>query len=177
MDIKNTSNMTHHIFKSLAVLALGAMLLAGCSTSKSLEKQLAKMPRKAMLLSEVKERGLTLDTLETIYPSGMFQWSADSVPQEYVLSWQKFIYSLRNALVAEGMNWTETYNLWGRAYFAPDGSVDHYFYTWRGKSQPTDEWKAQFREVMERFLATYRFEYPMNRRFAQCGGVILQPEK
>ncbi len=163
--------MTHHIIKSLAALAMGAMLLTGCGASKSLEKQLAKMPQKAMLLSEVTERGLTLDTLETVYPSGMSQWSA----QEYMLSWQKFIYGLRNALVAEGMNWTEPYSLWGRAYFAPDGTVAHYFYTWRGKSQPSDEWKAQFREVLERFLATYRFEYPMNRRFAQCGGVSLRP--
>ena len=57
--------MQHHIIKSLAVLALGAMLLAGCGASKSLEKQLASMPQKAMLLSEVTERGLTLDTLET----------------------------------------------------------------------------------------------------------------
>ena len=167
--------MQYHIIRFLAVLALGAMLLTGCGASKSLEKQLAKMPQKAMLLSEVTERGLTLDTLETVYPSGMFQWNADSVPQEYMLSWQKFIYGLRNALIAEGMNWTEPYSLWGRAYFAPDGTVDHYFYTWRGQSQPTDEWKAQFREVLERFLATYRFEYPMNRRFAQCGGVSLRP--
>ena len=49
--------MTHHIIKSLAALALGAMLLTGCGASKSLEKQLAKMPQKAMLLSEVTERG------------------------------------------------------------------------------------------------------------------------
>ena len=72
--------MQHHIIKSLAVLALGAMLMTGCGASKSLEKQLAKMSQKAMPLSEVTERGLTLDTLETIYPSGMSQWSADSVP-------------------------------------------------------------------------------------------------
>ena len=56
------------------------MLMTGCGASKSLEKQLAKMSQKAMPLSEVTERGLTLDTLETIYPSGMSQWSADSVP-------------------------------------------------------------------------------------------------
>ena len=167
--------MKHHIIKSLIAIALGAVLLAGCSANRLLEKQLAKMPQKAMLLSEVTERGLTLDTLETIYPSGMLQWSSDSVPQEYLLSWQKFIYGLRTALIVEDMNWTEPYSLWGRAYFAPNGSVDHYFYTWRGQSQPTDEWKARFREVLERYLDTYCFEYPMNRRFAQCGGILLQP--
>ncbi|MBR3529284.1 MAG: hypothetical protein IKN84_06450 [Bacteroidales bacterium] len=48
--------MQHHIIKSLAALALGAMLLTGCGDNKSLEKQLAKMPQKAMLLSEVTER-------------------------------------------------------------------------------------------------------------------------
>ena len=132
------------------------------------------MPQKAMLLSEVTEMGITLDTLETIYPSGMFIL-ADSVPQEYMQSWMDFVQGLSGAMREAGMNWTEPYRLWGRAYFAPDGSVEHYFYAWSGDKKPTNEWQAQFREVLERYLANFRFAYPMNRRFAQCGGIRLTP--
>lgn len=168
--------MIKRTFKTFALLTMG-MIMVGCTANRSLEKQLAKMPQKAMLLSEVTEQGLTLDTLETIYPSGMLQWSADSVPQEYMQSWMAFVQGLSSALREAGMNWTEPYRLWGRAYFAPDGSVDHYFYTWTGNSQPTEEWKTQFREVLEKYLSSYRFKYPMKQRFAQCGGVRLTPAK
>ena len=167
--------MQHHIIKFLAAIALGAaMLFAACGASHSLEKKMAKMPQKAMLLSEVTEMGITLDTLETIWPSGMFIL-ADSVPQEYMQSWMDFVQGLSGAMREAGMNWTEPYRLWGRAYFAPDGSVEHYFYAWSGDKKPTNEWQAQFREVLERYLANFRFAYPMNRRFAQCGGIRLTP--
>lgn len=160
---------------SIKIIILGAaMLFAACVASRSIEKQLAKMPQKAMLLSEVTEKGITLDTLETIYPSGMFILG-DSVPKDYMQSWMAFVQGLSGAMREAGMNWTEPYRLWGRAYFAPDGTVEHYFYTWSGDRKPTNEWQVQFREVLERYLATYRFSYPMNRKFAQCGGIRLTP--
>lgn len=165
--------MKRLLFKLVLVFCALATF-AACSASRPLEKQLAKMPQKAMLLSEVTEMGITLDTLETIYPSGMFILG-DSVPQEYMQSWMAFVQGLSGAMREAGMNWTEPYRLWGRAYFSPDGTVEHYFYTWSGDRKPTNEWQVQFREVLERYLATYRFAYPMNRRFAQCGGIRLTP--
>lgn len=165
--------MKNPIFKT--ALIFGALLaLAACGASRSLEKQLAKMPQKAMLLSEITEMGITLDTLETIYPSGMPLFG-DSIPQGYMQSWMAFVQGLSGAMGEAGMNWTEPYRLWGRAYFAPDGTVEHYFYAWSGDRKPTEEWQTQFREVLERYLATFRFAYPMNRRFAQCGGIRLTP--
>ncbi len=160
--------------KIFTALLGAAMLFASCSASRSLEKQLAKMPQKAMLLSEVTDRGITLDTLETIWPSGMFILG-DSVPQEYMQSWMAFVQGLSGAMREAGMNWTEPYRLWGRAYFAPNCTVEHYFYTFSGDKKPSDEWQSQFREVLEHYLGTYRFTYPMNRRFAQCGGIRLTP--
>ena len=54
-------------------------------------------------------------------------------------------------------------------------SVDYYVYQWSGDHQPGDEWKARFRTVVERYLATFRFAYTFNRRFSQCGSVVLRP--
>ena len=135
---------------------------------------LKSLKTRAVLREEAQEFGITLDTLEHYYPSGMFLLG-DSVPQEYMQSWMDFVGGLRNALIKQGLNWTESYRLWGRAYFATDGSVDQYIYTWKGDLQPSDEWKAQFREVLEQYLATFRFAYPMHRCFAQCGSIRLTP--
>ena len=135
---------------------------------------LKPLKSRAVLREEAIELGLTLDTLEHYYPSGMLQFG-DTVPQEYLQQWMNFVGGLRNALVKAGMNWTEAYRLWGRAFFAADGSVDQYFYSWTGEQQPSDEWKRMFREVLEQYLAIYRFEYPMHHNFAQCGGIQLVP--
>ncbi len=137
-------------------------------------KPLLQFPGRSVLLDEARAAGITLDTLETYYPSGMIVLG-DSVPQGYMRSWMAFVQGLADALREADMDWTEPYRLWGRAFFAPDGSVDRYFYTWTGEMQPSDEWKALFRKVLENYLSHYRFTHPMHRRFAQCGGISLRP--
>lgn len=135
---------------------------------------LSPLTTRAVLLPEAAAMGITLDTLEPYYPNGM-SLLGDSVPQEYLMAWQQFVLGVRNALLEASMNWDEPYRLWGRAFFAPDGTVDHYLYNWNGSTQPSDEWKNQFREVLENYLDTFRYAYPMRRRFAQCGGIRFTP--
>lgn len=136
--------------------------------------KLTQLKHRAVLLNESRALGITLDSMEFYYPSGMLRWQ-DSIPQQYLLSWQQFVTGLRDNLIGEGLNWTKSYSLWGRAFFNADGKVDFYFYTWRGEHQPSNEWKARFHDTLEHFLSTYRFDYPMHQRFAQCGGILLQP--
>lgn len=137
---------------------------------------LSPLTTRAVLLPEAAAMGITLDTLELYYPSGMFLLG-DSVPQKYLMAWQQFVLGVRNALIEAGMNWNEPYRLWGRAFFAPDGTVDHYIYNWNGSPQPSDEWKNRFKDVLENYLDTFRFVYPMHRRFAQCGGIRFTPNQ
>ena len=157
-----------------------ADIILSCDNSVEVEVvpwyALKPLKSRAVMMQEAKSYGLTLDTLEHYYPSGMLLFG-DSVPQEYMQSWMNFVAGLRNALLQAGMNWEEAYRLWGRAFFAADGSVDQYIYTWTGDLQPPDEWQTKFREVLEQYLATYRFAYPMHRNFAQCGGIRLVPNK
>ncbi|MBR1851332.1 MAG: hypothetical protein IJ789_08205 [Bacteroidales bacterium] len=133
---------------------------------------LLQLRSRAVLLPEAAELGLTLDSMEHHYPNGM-QLLGDSIPQAYMQSWMAFVQGLSQALREAGIDWTENYRLWGRAFFAPDGSVDHYFYNWT--LPPDEEWQAQFRAVLEEYLSTFRFQYPMRQRFAQCGGIRLTP--
>lgn len=156
----------------MAICAIG--LLATCKSNSSLTSQLKKMPTKAMLLTEVSERGITLNDMESLYPNGM-TILGDSIPQEYGQSWIEFVTGIAGEMRSAEMSWNETYRLWGRAYFAPDGTVEHYFYRWTGDLVPSEEWQAQFHKVLENYLGKCRFKYPMDRRFAQCGGVLLKP--
>lgn len=166
--------MKHQALRITLMSSVMAVMLAGCSASQLIETKLNRMPHKAMLIDEVHDRGINLDTLESVYPSGMVRFG-DSVPQAYMQAWTSFVQGLAGAMRQAGMDWSEPYRLWGRAYFSPEGKVDHYFYAWTGATQPADEWKAQFRQVLEDYLSTFRFAYPMGGRFAQCGGIALRP--
>lgn len=150
------------------------MTLVSCGSTRSLEQTLASIPHRAMLVTEVHDFGINLDTLESIYPSGMNDFG-DSIPKAYMQAWKDFVVGMAGAMRKAGMDWNEPYRLSGRAYFSPDGKVAHYFYTWTGDRQPSDEWKAQFRQVLEDYLSKFQFAYPMGRRFAQCGGIHLTP--
>ena len=166
------------IKKTLLSVAVAALLVSmtACRSGMTLTRQLEKMPTKAMLVSEAEARGVTLDTMETIYPNGL-QFFGDSVPNAYWQSWADFCTGLVKELGDAGMAWNEPYRLWGRVYFSPDGKVEHYFYKWTGQLIPTEEWQVQFKEVLERYLAQFQFTYPMNRRFSQCGRVRVAPNK
>ena len=150
--------------------------LAACGSGSNLAHKLDKLPGKAMLLTEAKERGITLEAMETLYPSGLPLFG-DSVPAGYMQAWTGFFQGLVGEMRKSGMEWSEPYRFWGRAYFSPGGTVDYFFYQWAGKAggNPSEEWDGQFRAVLERYLDTFCFEYPMEGRFAQCGSVVLKP--
>lgn len=166
--------MKHPLFYYITLIVLCFSVIESCGTSHSLEHKLNSMPQKAMLVAEVHDFGINLDTLESIYPSGMNDFG-DSIPKAYMQAWKDFVVGMAGAMRKAGMDWNEPYRLSGRAYFSPDGKVAHYFYTWTGDRQPSDEWKAQFRQVLEDYLSNFQFAYPMGRRFAQCGGIHLTP--
>lgn len=160
----------------LCALFSSVLALTACDSGRNLSHRLDKLPGKAMLLTEAKERGITLEAMETLYPSGLPLFG-DSVPAGYMQAWTGFFQGLVGEMRKSGMEWSEPYRFWGRAFFAPNGAVDHFFYQWNGKEgdNPAEEWNGQFRAVLERYLDTFCFEYPMEGRFAQCGGVILKP--
>ena len=163
-------------FLLLSVLFCLILGLSACNSRRNLSHRLDKLPGKAMLLTEVKEQGITLEAMEKLYPSGLPLFG-DSVPAGYMQAWTGFFQGLVGEMHKSGMEWSEPYRFWGRAYFAPGGTVDHFFYQWVGKANgnPSEEWDGQFRAVLECYLDTFCFGYPMKGRFAQCGGVILKP--
>ena len=161
-------------FTIIAIICLLAVFIA-CRSGMPLAKQLKKMPSKAMLVSEAEACGFTLDTMTTIYPNGL-SFFGDTVPKKYLQSWTDFCVGLGSELSDAGLKSVQPYRLWGRVYFAPDGTVEHYFYKWLGNRQPDAEWQKQFKKVLEAYLNKFQFTYPMNRRFAQCGVVQLEPK-
>lgn len=160
---------------AVAIFCLSIVCLA-CGGTKTLSEKLDRLPGRAVLIADAKAQGITLSAMEALYPNGL-PFAGDSVPAGYVQEWRGFVQGLARALRDSGMVWNEPYYLWGRAYFAPDGKVDHFFYHWTDKTgnRPTADWQARFGRVAEAYVASFRFGYSMNRRFAQCGGVLLQP--
>jgi hypothetical protein len=100
--------------------------LAACGSGSNLAHKLDKLPGKAMLLTEVKEQGITLEAMEKLYPSGLPLFG-DSVPAGYMQAWTGFFQGLVGEMRKSGMEWSEPYRFWGRAYFASGGTVDYFF--------------------------------------------------
>lgn len=68
------------LWSVLFCLILG---FAACNSGRNLSHRLDKLPGKAMLLTEAKERGITLEAMETLYPSGLPLFSG-SVSDRYI---------------------------------------------------------------------------------------------
>lgn len=65
------------------VLFCTVLGFAACHSGRNLSNKLDKLPGKAMLLTDVKERGITFEALETLYPSDSPLFG-DSVPDKYI---------------------------------------------------------------------------------------------
>ena len=161
---------------SVATIVL-IMLATSCKSDMFLARKLEKLPTKVITPAELhKNYNINTADVEKLYPSGLESFS-DTIPQAYLDEWTRFLIDMGKALTKAGLEREKDYRLWLRGHYSADGSVEYFFYNFLGQDLPSPEWEAQFREVVKEYIKTFRFNYPINRKFSQCGSARLERNK
>lgn len=164
-----------------ALLAVATIVLialaSSCKNEMFLAKKLEKLPTNVITPAELHNNyNINAAEVEKLYPSGLESFG-DTIPQAYLDEWTRFIMDMGKALKEADMKWEKDYRLWLRGHYSADGRVEYFFYNFLGKDLPSAEWEAQFQEVIKEYIKTFRFNYPINRKFSQCGSARLQATK
>lgn len=164
-----------------ALLAIATIVLialaSSCKNEMFLAKKLEKLPTNVITPAELHNNyNINAAEVEKLYPSGLESFG-DTIPQAYLDEWTRFIMDMGKALEKAGLEREKDYRLWLRGHYSADGSVEYFFYNFLGQDMPSPEWEAQFQEVIKEYIKTFRFNYPINRKFSQCGSAILQATK
>lgn len=158
---------------TIAVIALAS----SCKNEMFLARKLEKLPTKVITPAELRKNyNINTSDVEKLYPSGLESFG-DTIPQAYLDEWTRFIMDMGKALTKAGLEREKDYRLWLRGHYSADGSVEYFFYNFLGQDMPSPEWEAQFQEVIKEYIKTFRFNYPINRKFSQCGSAILEANK
>ena len=162
----------------LAVATIVLIALASsCKNEMFLAKKLEKLPTNVITPAELHNNyNINAAEVEKLYPSGLESFG-DTIPQAYLDEWTRFLIDMGKALTKAGLEREKDYRLWLRGHYSADGSVEYFFYNFLGQDMPSPEWEAQFQEVIKEYIKTFRFNYPINRKFSQCGSAILEANK
>ena len=161
---------------SVATIVL-IMLATSCKSDMFLARKLEKLPTKVITPAELRKNyNINTADVEKLYPSGLESFS-DTIPQAYLDEWTRFIIDMGKALTKAGLEREKDYRLWLRGHFSADGSVEYFFYNFLCNDAPSPEWEAQFQEVVKEYIKTFRFNYPIKRKFSQCGSALLEANK
>ena len=167
--------MKRTLFGVAAIVLI--MLATSCKSEMFLAQKLEKLPTKVITPAELhKNYNINTADVEKLYPSGLESFS-DTIPQAYLDEWTRFLMDMGKALTKAGLEREKDYRLWLRGHYSADGSVEYFFYNFLGQDMPSPEWEAQFQEVIKEYIKTFRFNYPINRKFSQCGSARLQATK
>lgn len=167
--------MKRTLFGVAAIVLI--MLATSCKSDMFLARKLEKLPTKVITPADLRKNyNINTADVEKLYPSGLESFS-DTIPQAYLDEWTRFIIDMGKALTKAGLEREKDYRLWLRGHFSADGSVEYFFYNFLGQDLPSPEWEAQFQEVVKEYIKTFRFNYPINRKFSQCGSALLEANK
>lgn len=167
--------MKRTLFGVAAIVLI--MLATSCKSDMFLARKLEKLPTKVITPADLRKNyNINTADVEKLYPSGLESFS-DTIPQAYLDEWTRFIIDMGKALTKAGLEREKDYRLWLRGHFSADGSVEYFFYNFLGQDMPSPEWEAQFQEVVKEYIKTFRFNYPINRKFSQCGSALLEANK
>ena len=164
-----------------ALLAIATIVLIAlapsCKNEMFLAKKLEKLPTNVITPADLRKNyNIETTAVEKLYPSGLESFG-DTIPQAYLDEWTRFLMDMGKALEKAGLEREKDYRLWLRGHYSADGSVEYFFYNFLGQDLPSPEWEAQFREVVKEYIKTFRFNYPINRKFSQCGSAVLESTK
>ena len=125
-----------------------------------------------MTFKQAQDLGIA-NKLDSLYEGGINSDSTKAIFKNqavYIESYQQFIEDLASFLAKNNFKWGKQVRCFNRIYFAPNGSVDHFLYSF-SDGQISDEQNIAFSKLLEEFCKTAQFKLKADRPFAQCSPV------
>lgn len=134
---------------------------------------------KVMTRAEAAATGIYDSVLKVSYPAA-FEYGGEDQSitgivhgQEelnaYVKVWTEFLQGIGQA----DFHFGKPYRGHCVVYFAADGTVDYFLYSFRGGA-PSEELQQKFDALMEKYVSSYVFGIKADRKFSQCGGLSFE---
>ncbi len=134
--------------------------------------------QKAMTFNEAEKQNIKMSSLDSKYQSGIHADTSLAVfktnMDEYIEGYQKLLQDLGQYLKANNFIWDKPTNGFNRIYFAGNGSIDYFLYSF-SPNQMTIEQENRFGELLREFIVNYHFPLEANTPFSQCSPVLYTP--
>jgi len=134
--------------------------------------------QKAMTFGEAEQLHIPASHLDSIYKSGIHSDTSLAVfktnQEAYIKAYQQLLNELGDFLGENDFSWPQITKGFNRIYFDKTGKIDYFLYTFR-PDQLSKEQEKQFGELLNRFIAGYRFPLTADVKFAQCSPVTYVP--
>ncbi len=139
--------------------------------------------QQVMTFAEAAERGLSLDSLELVYPAGLGNRDSLSpvkaiVPDEetgpYFAAWTQFLQGIGKNL--QEVENEKEHRAFCKFYYDTNGRVELMFYSFRG-DKPDEALQQQYEAAFKQYVATHGIQISAPRKFSQCGNMTFPPRR
>lgn len=128
----------------------------------------------AMSIPAAKEKGITVEHLDSVYKSAIHSeparavFKTDTEQQKLIDAYTNFLIDFGAFLLKNNFKWEEVTRGWNRIYMKPDGTVDYFLYSF--KTLPPAK-EAEFNRLLNLYLKGHKFGITAPVKFAQCSPV------
>jgi len=158
-------------FKTLLLILIGFLLLS-CKKEPSSKKD---KQNKILVLNigDIENFNNVKDLkLDSIYLNLLNRETVtDSVRKNIFNSWSNFHDKLDDLIKKENFEW-ETDSLdvkvFHKVYFTKDGEIEYYLYNIKSEFVSLEK-KAEFDELIKKFIPNVKFEIKRKEKYSQCG--------
>lgn len=125
----------------------------------------------ALSLDAAQNRGIEVESLDSLYKSGVHSDPNQAVfaeeQNDYIKSYYAMLHDLSEFLNTNEFRWGGITRCFNRIYFNENGTVDYYIYEFE-EGQLSVERQEEFEQLLNEFIVDYQFPLTKNVKFAQC---------
>ncbi len=135
--------------------------------------------QQVMTFAAAAERGLSLDSLERVYPAGLGNMdSINSIPAimaeeergQYLAAWTQFLQGIGQHL--QEIEHEQAHRAWCKFYYDTNGRVELMIYNFLG-DKPDEALQQQYEAAFKQYVATHGIQVFATRKFSQCGNMAF----
>ncbi|MCU0435479.1 MAG: hypothetical protein MUC87_18620 [Bacteroidia bacterium] len=160
------------------MLAAGCLLLSLCALAQG----------KVMRFNQLAEKGVSIAHLDSTYKSAVHSdtslavFKSEAETAAFIDAYIKFIRDFGAFLKENGFGFGQAQSAFNRVYFASDGSVDYFVYSFSNsklakEDQLTETQIAEFERLLGLFIASHKLTVTADVSFSQCSPVVYPGEK
>jgi hypothetical protein len=146
------------MFRSLVVVFF-------CTFSISVSAQLALSESSAI------SQGIVVETLDSLYMNGVHTNPDSAVfadkQTQYIKAYYGLLQDINTYLNSNSFRWGGMTRCFNRIYFNEDGSIQYFIYSFEDGEISTER-EEEFDQLLNEFIADYRFPLANNKKFSQC---------